>query len=101
MEKKTREEIDLSQYGPVEEIKKLILLEQERKRKRAGRPATRSFCAGTKKREKEEAGWGKEGRTAGGGGGKGGKGREKREREGKEKSIKSGPCRVPSQTRGG
>ena len=35
MEKKTREEIDLSQYGPVEEIKKLILLEQERKRKEA------------------------------------------------------------------
>jgi len=35
MGKKTREEIDLSQYGPVEEIKKLILLEQERKRKEA------------------------------------------------------------------
>ena len=35
MEKKTQEEIDLSQYGPIEEIKKLILLEQERKRKEA------------------------------------------------------------------
>ena len=35
MEKKTREEIDLSHYGPIEEIKKLILLEQERKRKEA------------------------------------------------------------------
>ena len=33
MEKKTREEIDLSQYGPVEEIKKLILLEQEKEKK--------------------------------------------------------------------
>ena len=35
MEKKMQEEIDLSQYGPIEEIKKLILLEQERKRKEA------------------------------------------------------------------
>ena len=33
MEKKTQEEIDLSQYGPIEQLKNLILLEQESKRK--------------------------------------------------------------------
>jgi hypothetical protein len=33
MEKKMREEIDLSQYGPIEQIQALIFLEQESKRK--------------------------------------------------------------------
>lgn len=59
MEKKTQEEIDLSQYGPIEQIQNLILLEKESKRRQGeyllGYVSDKALAKEYKKRQRVES----------------------------------------------